>query len=139
MHRNIYRQLNRGIGLLKQVSFEQSAKCRQRRSCSNMARQTVPDARSGCRERSAADRGESDRWHHETAGASRAERLSAGQVSDSNKRAEVLRASAAQRLISQHGDLELHALGDTEPMQAGKGVRDAVIAAQVEDQPSRRI
>ena len=104
-----------------------------------MARQTVPDARAGRSEGSAADRGESDRWQHETVGASRAERLSTGQVSDPNERTEVLRASAVQGLVRQHGDLELHALGDTEPMQAGKGVRDTVIAAQVENQPSRRI
>ena len=121
------------------MRFEQSAKSRQRCSCSDMGRQTVPDARSGRREGSAADCGESGRRHHETVGASRAERLSTGQVSDPNERTEVLRASAMQRLICQHGDLELHALGYTEPVQTGKGVRDAVIAAQVEDKPGRRI
>ncbi len=52
--------------------------------------------------------------------------MSAGQVSDPNERTEVLRTSAVQRLVRQHGDLELHALGDTKPMQAGKGVRDTV-------------
>ena len=84
-----------------------------------MTGQTVPYPRSGRRERSTADGGEPDRWHHETAGASRTERLSAGQVSDSNERAEVPRTGAIQRLVGQHGDLILYALWDTEPVQVG--------------------
>lgn len=68
-----------------------------------MTRKTIPYAGRGSCKGSASDGGEPDRWHHETVGASRAQRLTTRQVGNSDKRTEVLRTGSVQHLIRAIG------------------------------------
>jgi len=71
---------------------------RQRRCQCNVCRQTIPDVRTGHRERSSANCRQFKRWHHQTVSASRAKRLLTRQIGDTSNRSEILWCDPMQNL-----------------------------------------